>query len=63
MNLASIVDTSQMKGLSLSRLGKSVTADMLSRRLTQVLDLLEKQLPGLLQGHAAAEAALRALGT
>jgi hypothetical protein len=59
MNLDEVVDLSQAKGLSLTRLGKGVTGDMLSRRMTQVLDLLEEQFPGLLHGSDTAEAALR----
>ena len=62
MNVDEVVHRSQTKGLSLSRLGKGVTVDMLSRRLTQVLDLLEQQFLGLLHGNDEAEAALRALG-
>jgi hypothetical protein len=61
LNLGEVVDLSQTKGLSLSRLGKGVTVDMLSRRLTQVLNAIEQQIPGLLHGDDNAEAMLRAL--
>lgn len=61
-NVAEVVDVSKTKGLSLSRLRKGATVDMLARRLSQVFDLLEQQFPGVLRGSSAAEAALRALG-
>jgi hypothetical protein len=60
VDLADLADTSEVKGLSLSQLKRGISVDMLARRLTQVLDLLERSVPGLLDGTDVAVASLRA---
>lgn len=60
VELAELADPSEVKGLSLTRLKRDISVDMLARRVTQALDLLERSVPGLLEGTDAAVAALRA---
>jgi hypothetical protein len=57
-----LADSSSVKGLSLTRLKGGVSVDSLARRLRQVLELLERAIPGILAGTDSAVGALRTMG-
>ena len=56
LDLADVADRSSVKVLSLTRLRKGVTVDMLSRRVGQILELVERTMPGFLLGTESAVA-------
>lgn len=62
LDFDNVADSSTIKGLSLTRLKGGVSVDSLARRLRQVLELLERAVPGILAGTDSAVAALRTMG-
>lgn len=60
IDLAVLADTGAAKGLSLTRLPRDISTDSLARRLVQVLELLDRAVPGVLAGTDGAADALRA---
>ena len=59
IELGALANSSDVKGLSLTRLPRSISVDSLARRLVQVLELLEREVPGVLAGADTAADALR----